>query len=78
MGERNVCQMNTNSIKREGYGTIYCELPNSSVNDDKNVPEQKAMTVDTAGYEEAFEDTDRGPNVRPASEIVEIIEEKAR
>ena len=30
-----------------------------SLNDDKNVPEQKAMTVDTEGYEEAFEDVNR-------------------
>lgn len=36
-----------------------------SVNDDKNVPEQKAKTVDNAGYEEAFEDVNR-PNVESA------------
>lgn len=48
----------------------------SSANEEKNVPKQKAMTVDTAGYEEAFEDTDRGPNVRPASEIVESLKKK--
>jgi hypothetical protein len=52
------------------------ELPNSSVNDGKNLPEQKAMTVDAGGYEEAFEDTDRGPNVKPASEIVELLKKK--
>ena len=34
------------------------------------------MTVDTGGYEEAFEETDRGPNVRPASEVVEILKKK--
>ena len=47
-----------------------------SPNLDKNVPEQKAMTVETGGYEEAYEDTDRGPNVRPASEVVEILKKK--
>ena len=52
------------------------ELPNSSVNDGKNLPEQKTMTVDSAGYEEAYENTDRGPNVRPASEVVEILKKK--
>ena len=31
----------------------------SPVNDDKNVSEQTAMTVDTEGYEERFEDVDR-------------------
>ena len=34
------------------------------------------MTVETAGYEEAYEDTDRGPNVKPASEIVESLKKK--
>jgi hypothetical protein len=45
----------------------------SSANVDKNVPEQKAMTVDTEGYEEPFEEADRGPNVKPASEVVEKL-----
>jgi hypothetical protein len=49
------------------------ELTNSSLNDDKKVPEQKSMTVNTSGYEEAFEDTSRGPDVQPASEIVDAL-----
>ena len=48
----------------------------SSTNEEKNIPEQKAMIVDTQGYEESFEDTDRGPNVKPASEIVESLKKK--
>ena len=52
------------------------ELRNTFVNDGKNVPEQKTMTVDTQGYEESFEDTDRGLNVKPASEIVESLKKK--
>jgi hypothetical protein len=44
-------------------------------NDAKNVPERKAMTVDTEGYEEAFEDVKR-PNVEPASEIVKNLQKK--
>jgi hypothetical protein len=44
-------------------------------NHDKNVPEQKAMTVETGGYEEAFEDIKR-QDVKPASEIVEILKKK--
>lgn len=43
-------------------------------NHDKNVPEQKAMTVETGGYE-AFEDIKR-QDVKPASEIVEILKKK--
>jgi hypothetical protein len=31
------------------------ELRTMSVNDDKNVPEQTAMTVDTEGYEQPFD-----------------------
>ena len=43
----------------------------SSANAGNNVPEQEqtAMTVDTEGYEEAFEVTGRGPNVRSAAEF---------
>jgi uncharacterized protein YoxC len=44
-------------------------------NDDKNVPEQKAMTVNTSGYEEAFEDVNR-PNVESASEVVKTLQKK--
>ena len=51
------------------------ELGTKFVNDDKNVAEQKAMTVDTEGYEEAFEDVKR-PNVEPASEIVKNLQKK--
>jgi hypothetical protein len=50
------------------YGT-------SSVNDDKKVPEQRAMTVDNAGYEEAFDDVKRR-DVEPASEIVKKLQKK--
>jgi hypothetical protein len=46
-----------------------------SPNDDKNVPEQKAMTVDNAGYEEGFEDVNR-PNVESASEVVKNLQKK--
>jgi hypothetical protein len=46
-----------------------------SVNKDKNVPEQKAMTVNTGGYEEAFEDVNR-PNVESAAEIVKTLQKK--
>jgi hypothetical protein len=46
-----------------------------SVNEDKNIPEQKAMIVDTQGYEESFEDIDR-KNVEPASEIVQALQKK--
>jgi hypothetical protein len=44
------------------------ELWHSAVNDDKNVPEQRAMTVDTEGYEEAFDDAKR-KDVEPASKM---------
>ena len=49
-----------------------------SANVQDNVPEQKTVTVDTEGYEEAFEDANRGPNVKPASEIVEILKKKVQ
>jgi hypothetical protein len=51
------------------------ELRSMSENDVKNVPEQKAMTVDNAGYEEAFEDVKR-KDVEPASEIVKNLQKK--
>jgi hypothetical protein len=44
-----------------------------SLDDDKKVPEQKSMTVDTAGYEEAFEDVSR-PKVESAAETVKILQ----
>lgn len=53
------------------------ELRNSAANEEKNVPERKAMTVDTQDYEEAYEDTERGPNVRPDSEVVELLKKLA-
>jgi hypothetical protein len=34
------------------------------------------MTVNTSGYEEAFEDTSRGSDVQPASEIVDALKKK--
>jgi hypothetical protein len=46
-----------------------------SANDDKKIPEQKAMTVNTEGYEEAFEDVNR-QNVEPASEVVKALQKK--
>lgn len=46
-----------------------------SANDDKKVPEQKAMTVNTKGYEEAFEDVNR-PKVESASEVVKHLQKK--
>jgi hypothetical protein len=61
--------------RRTGIEESTGELPNSSVNADKNVPEQKAVTVDTEGYEEAFEDVKR-PDVEPASEIVKNLQKK--
>jgi hypothetical protein len=44
-------------------------------NDDKNVPEHRAITVDNAGYEEAFEDVKRR-DVEPASELVKTLQKK--
>ena len=49
-------------------------LRNSAANDDKNVPEQKAMTVDNAGYE-AFDEMKR-KDVEPASEYVKTLQKK--
>jgi hypothetical protein len=43
------------------------ELRQSAANEEKNAPEQRSMTVNKSGYEEAFEDTSRGPDVQPAS-----------
>jgi hypothetical protein len=52
------------------------DLRNSAANIGKKVPEQKAMTVDTQGYEETFEDADRGPNVKSAAEQFEMMKKK--
>ena len=52
------------------------DLRNSFANDDKKVPEQRAMTVDNQGYEEAFEDVNRGPDVESASEVVKTLQKK--
>jgi hypothetical protein len=48
----------------------------SPVNDDKNVPEQTPMTVDNQGYEERFEDVNRGPSVKSAAEQFEMMKMK--
>lgn len=54
--------------KKRNRGTEqYAEQ--SAANEEKSVPEQQAMTVNTEGYEEAFEDVNR-PNVESAAEIV--------
>jgi hypothetical protein len=49
-------------------------LSHCGSNVDNNVTEQKAMTVSTEGYEEPFNEADRGPNVKPASEVVVLLE----
>jgi hypothetical protein len=49
------------------------DLRQSATNDDKNVPEQKAMTVDTQGYEQPFDA--KRKDVEPVSEIVKKIAE---
>jgi hypothetical protein len=51
------------------------ELTNSSLIEDKNVPEQKAMTVEIGGYERSFEDISRKDDV-PSSEIVEQLKKE--
>jgi seryl-tRNA synthetase len=51
-------------------------LRNRFANDDKNVPEQKAMAVDAStGYEEPFKDIDR-PNIESASETEKNLQKK--
>lgn len=42
-------------------------------NDDKNVPEQRTVTIDNTGHEEAFEDVNRS-NVESASEMVKSLQ----
>jgi hypothetical protein len=52
------------------------DLRNRFANDDKNVPEQKAMAVDAStGYEEPFKDIDR-PNIESASETEKNLQKK--
>jgi hypothetical protein len=51
------------------------ELRDSAVNDDKNVPEQTAMAVDTEGYQEPFGENKRR-DVESASELVESLKKK--
>jgi hypothetical protein len=46
-----------------------------AANDDKNVPEQRTVTIDNTGYEEAFEDVNRS-NVESASEMVKSLQIK--
>jgi hypothetical protein len=67
--------MNTNSIEEKNRRMLPTITKLSFVNDDKNVPEQKAMTVNNEGYEEAFEDVNR-PNVESASEVVKTLQKK--
>jgi hypothetical protein len=52
-------------------------LRNSAADDDKNVPEQRAMTVDNKGNEEAFEDVKRR-DVEPASELVKTYKRSSK
>jgi hypothetical protein len=42
--------------KRKEQKNVPVDYGHTSENDDKNVPEQKAMNVDTGSYEEAFDD----------------------
>jgi hypothetical protein len=60
--------------KRRDLEESISGLRNSAANDDKKVPEQKAMTVDTEGYEEPF--GRKRPDVEPASEIVKNLQKK--
>jgi hypothetical protein len=46
-------------------------LRHSAANDNKNVPEQRAVAVDTEGYEDI-----KRPDDRPASEIVKNLQKK--
>jgi hypothetical protein len=60
--------------KKRNRGTEqYAEQ--SAANDDNNVPEQKAMTADTQGYEQPFEDFSR-KDQEPASEVVKALQKK--
>jgi hypothetical protein len=44
-----------------------------AANDDKNVPEQRTVTIDNTGYEEAFEDVNRS-NVESVSEMIKSLQ----
>ena len=60
--------------KKRNRGTEqYAEQ--SAANDDNNVPEQKAMTVGTQGYEQPFEDISR-KDQEPASEVVKALQKE--
>jgi hypothetical protein len=60
--------------KKRNRGTEqYAEQ--SAANDEKNVPERKAVSVEISGYEEAFEDVNR-PNVESAAETVKALQKK--
>jgi hypothetical protein len=59
--------------KRRGIEESNSDLRNSAAAD---TPEQKAVTVSTGGYEEAFEDVNRGQDVIPASETVIALQKK--
>lgn len=60
--------------KKRNRGTEqYAEQ--SAANDDNNVPEQKAMTVDTQGYEQPFEDISR-KDQEPTSEVVKALQKE--
>jgi hypothetical protein len=50
-------------------------LAKSAANVQENVPEQKAMTVDTEGYEQPFDEIKR-PDDKPASEVVKSLQKK--
>jgi hypothetical protein len=66
-------QRRKNKATEESTG----ELPNTSVIDDKNVPEQEqTIAVGAEGYEERFEDAKRGPDVKSAAEQFEMMKKK--
>jgi FtsZ-binding cell division protein ZapB len=50
------------------------ELRTKFVNDNKNIPEQTAMTVDTQGYDESF--GAKRPNVESAAETVKQLQKE--
>ena len=54
-GAKVYCRMSLQQAEKRDRGTERYAGQSAS-NDDNNVPEQKAMTVDTQGYERPFED----------------------
>lgn len=60
---------------KKGTEQSTSQLTTTSLDDDKKVPEQKAMTVDTDGREQPFEDINR-KDVEPASEVVKALQKK--